>query len=238
MERYNQAGFSVFSIDYRLAPESRLPEIVEDVRDALAWLKQEGQSRFDLDVSRIAVAGSSAGGYLGLMTGTFADKPTAIVSFYGYGDIVGDWYGRPDPFYCRMPLVTRDEAYSIVGNRVISTAGLGRFSFYQYCRQQGVWAKEVSGINPRLDKQPLLAYCPLYRVEPDYPPTLLLHGTKDTDVPYEQSALMAEELTRKGVPNQLIRLEGMGHLFDRNMSDPVVAQAFDQVIDFLQTHLR
>ena len=80
MERYNQAGFSVFSIDYRLAPESRLPEIVEDVRDALAWLKQEGLSRFDLDVSRIAVAGSSAGGYLGLMTGTFADKPTAIVS--------------------------------------------------------------------------------------------------------------------------------------------------------------
>src|SRR5690242_11997639 len=32
-----EAGFTVVSIDYRLAPETKLPGIIEDVRDAFRW---------------------------------------------------------------------------------------------------------------------------------------------------------------------------------------------------------
>ena len=32
-------------------------------------------------------------------------RPKALVSVWGYGDIVGAWYSRPDPFYCRQPAV-------------------------------------------------------------------------------------------------------------------------------------
>jgi acetyl esterase/lipase len=35
-------------------------------------------------------------------------------------------------------------------------------------------------------------------VSEKYPPTLLLHGDKDTDVPFEQSEQMAQELKRYG----------------------------------------
>jgi len=57
-------GFALVSIDYRLAPETKLPAIIEDIEDAFRWLRKEGRRRFQLDTSRIAVMGGSAGGYL------------------------------------------------------------------------------------------------------------------------------------------------------------------------------
>jgi acetyl esterase/lipase len=38
---YLEAGFSVVSIDYRLAPETKLPEIAQDISDALTWVRSE-----------------------------------------------------------------------------------------------------------------------------------------------------------------------------------------------------
>lgn len=39
------AGFAVVSIDYRLAPETKLAAILEDVQDACKWVRDKGQSR-------------------------------------------------------------------------------------------------------------------------------------------------------------------------------------------------
>ena len=40
------AGYVVVSIDYRLAPETKLTGILEDVRDAFAWIRSEGEKQF------------------------------------------------------------------------------------------------------------------------------------------------------------------------------------------------
>ena len=57
------------------------------------------------------------------------------------------------------------------------------------------------------DREPRLfdPFCPLRNVTKEYPPTLLLHGDNDTDVPFEQSVLMAKELERHGILHELIR---------------------------------
>lgn len=136
VELYNKEGYSVISLDYRLAPETKLEYIVEDVRDALAWIREKGQDILGIDSSKVVLVGSSAGAYLGLLSGTFEHKPNAIVSFYGYGDILADWYGKPSEYYCKMPLVTKEEAYSVIGDKAITQGSRERFLYYLYCRQK------------------------------------------------------------------------------------------------------
>jgi len=56
------------SIDYRLEPEVRLPEIVGDLEDAWAWLSAHA-GELGVDQSRIVLLGHSAGGFLALLGG-------------------------------------------------------------------------------------------------------------------------------------------------------------------------
>ncbi len=242
MEKYVGAGFTVVSIDYRLAPEVKLPAILEDVRDAYAWLRAKGPGLFAIDPNRIAVVGGSAGGYLTLMCGDMLrPRPKALVAFYGYGDIDGPWYGKPDPFYLRSPAVSREEAYAAVGGKVLTGAGSpnNRGRFYLYCRQHGIWPQEVAGLDPVTQPRAFDRYCPIRNITRDYPPTMLLHGDADTDVPYQQSVAMDAELARRGVEHQFITIPGGPHGFDggKRMSDPVVAQAFARALEFLQRHM-
>jgi acetyl esterase/lipase len=240
LDRYLNAGYTVVSIDYRLAPETKLKEILDDIQDANRWVRQRGPDLFRIDPDRLAVIGHSAGGYLTLASGfLFRPRPRALVSFYGYGDIAGAWYSRPDPFYSKQPAVSKEDAYGAVGGRVISgTEGPNqRGRFYLYCRQQGLWPREVAGHDPDTEPKAFDRLCPVRNVTKDYPPTLLLHGDKDTDVPYEQSVVMAEKLSRAGVEHELITIRDGGHGFDRKLDDPPVAQAFDRALAFLQRHL-
>ena len=69
VEVYLNAGYTVVTADYRLAPETKLETILEDVQDAYQWLVRQGPTLFNIDPSRIAVIGPSAGGYLTLLMG-------------------------------------------------------------------------------------------------------------------------------------------------------------------------
>jgi acetyl esterase/lipase len=241
---YLDAGYLLVSIDYRLAPETKIPGIVEDLSDAMTWIAEEGPDLFGADPERLAVIGHSAGGYLTLMAGFCSEvKPKALVPFYGYGDIVGDWYSKPDPFYRKQELVPEDRARSRVGTEEIAN-DIGtekRGEFYLYCRQNGLWPKEVGGADPETDPEFFIPYSPVKNVDENYPPTLLLHGDNDTDVPYVQSVLFAETLKRNGVEYELITIEDGPHGFDgRNggLADPENAKVFERVLTFLDKYLK
>ncbi|KAB2337257.1 alpha/beta hydrolase [Cytobacillus depressus] len=238
IEFFHEAGFNIFSIDYRLAPETKLHEIKSDIIDALSWVENEGTAQFDYDANKIAVMGGSAGGFLSLLTGLFENKPKAIVSFYGYGDITGNWAIQPSPHYQTMTNVPKELVKSLVSDQVISVGPIEkRYAIYMYARQNGEWINEISGLHHILDKKKLSQFCPLHQANADFPPTLLLHGTNDEDVPYEQSVLMAEKLKEIGVDNKLITIPDGKHVFDEEWNSPIVKQAFTDVLDFLKSHL-
>jgi len=235
------AGYTVVSADYRLAPATKLAGILEDVRDAWRWIRGEGPGLFGADPHRIAVMGASAGGYLTLMTGfRVKPRPCALVSVAGYGDVAGAWYSRPDPFYRRQPLVSEQSARAAVGEaETVGSPGWkdSRGLFYLYCRQQGRWPQEVVGHDPDAERRAFYPFCPVCNVTPHYPPTLLVHGDKDTDVPYEQSAMMAAELARAGVEHEFITIRGGGHC-SLGRDEAEVAATYPRLIAFLDRHLK
>lgn len=231
--------YIVVSIDYRLAPETKLPAIIEDIQDAYRWVREQGPELFHMNSETIAVAGLSAGGYLTLMSGfMLSPRPRALLSLSGYGDITSAWYSRPSPFYLRQPAISKEQANRSVRTRCVTASEKGddRWSFYLYCRQQGIWPKEVAGHDPDSEPHWFDPYCAVRNVSGTYPPTLLIHGTADTDVPYEESVKMHEKLTQFKVHHKFLRVPGGSHCL-ANDAPAVRASVFRQAMDFVTAQI-
>jgi acetyl esterase/lipase len=235
--------FVLVSFDYRLAPEVKLPAIIEDVRDAFGWLRERGPTLFHIDPDRLVVAGGSAGGYLTMMTGIcITPRPRALVAYWGYGDVDGPWYTKPSDFYRKqVPLVSREDAYDGIGGKVLTgadgDAAKPRNRFYHYLRQNGLWTREVTGFDPATEPRKLDPYCPVRNLTADYPPILMIHGTTDDDVPYEESAAMDRELTRLKAPHELITVRGAGHGLAGG-DKKAVDDAHERALTFIREHLK
>ncbi|WP_027084433.1 alpha/beta hydrolase [Cohnella panacarvi] len=237
---FGRAGFSIVNIDYRLAPETTIERIVEDVKDAIHWVKHEASGMYGFDSDAMALMGSSVGGYLSLLMGTMPDnvRPKAIVSLYGYGNIIGSWLSEPSAYYCSKQAVSEKEAAKTVGDRELTSGAWARFDYYVRCRQQGDWLTKVCGFDATRNQGRILPYNPISHVAPHYPPTIFLHGDQDTDVPYEQSVLMHDELRIHGVISKLVTIEGADHVFDQHFDKPDVRSAFEDIVAFLNKHVR
>lgn len=235
---YLHAGFAIISVDYRLAPETKIGEILDDVVDAYYWVQEHGES-IGIDADHIALVGHSAGAYLALLAAIrLSPKPTAVISFYGYGDISGEWANKPSAHYCQKGVISPEEARKNIGNRPISCSSIrARIKFYIYCRQQGIWGREILGDDHDDIQTVQSLYCPVFSITAPFPPTLLLHGDQDVDVPVSQTLILGRKLNSIGVPSEQIILNGYDHAFDvrrKGLSDPVVFRAFDVVKDFLK----
>jgi acetyl esterase/lipase len=231
-------NYVLISLDYRLAPAVKLPAIIEDLQDAFAWIRDQGRRRFFLDPDRMVVAGGSAGGYLTMMTGICVKPPPrALLTFWGYGDINAPWYTMPSAHYRKLPLVGDDEARRVVE----AAAGLEprsekRRSYYLYLRQNGLWTKAVSGFDPSTQHVQLDCYCPVRNITPRYPPTLMIHGTADDDVPYEESAKMAAALAAQGVWHELVTVANGGHGLG-GAGDEAIRKAHARALEFIHDQL-
>lgn len=75
----------------------------------------------------------------------------------------------------------------------------------------GRWPIEVTGHDPRLEPKWFDPYCPIRNVTKNYPPSILIHGTVDEDVPYQESENMARKLREHGIEHELIPMYGAGH---------------------------
>ncbi|TFK57021.1 alpha/beta-hydrolase, partial [Heliocybe sulcata] len=79
--KYNHV---LVSPDYRLAPQARMPEIVSDVADALAFVrdalpaKLASDANVKIDTARIATCGSSAGGWLSLLAAYYIKADMSV----------------------------------------------------------------------------------------------------------------------------------------------------------------
>ncbi|MEN3340272.1 MAG: acetyl esterase [Acidobacteriota bacterium] len=80
------AGLAWFSIDYRLTPRFTNEDQLEDVRQAVRFLKAQ-HTRFNIDPRRVFLVGESASGQMVAQLAAEDRSLAGVVSFYGVYDI-------------------------------------------------------------------------------------------------------------------------------------------------------
>ncbi len=91
-------GYTVFSIDYRHAPQYQFPAQLEDVRTALDFIREHA-SEYEADPERMVLLGRSAGAHLAMLAAYQADAPPirAVVNYYGPVDLTEGYKSPPTP---------------------------------------------------------------------------------------------------------------------------------------------
>lgn len=86
LTRWQEQGYAVASVNYRLVPDNTVEEQATDIANAVAWLKGNA-ARLGFDGKRIALVGHSAGAHLVALVGT---DPTYLrAAGLRPGDIAG-----------------------------------------------------------------------------------------------------------------------------------------------------
>jgi alpha-L-fucosidase 2 len=80
-----RAGLAWFSIDYRLTPAFTHDDQLEDLRQAIRFVRA-GHKRFNVDPARIVLLGESASGQMVAMMAAEDRSLAGVVSFYGVYD--------------------------------------------------------------------------------------------------------------------------------------------------------
>ena len=146
---------------------------------------------YHVDVTKIAIIGESAGGFLVNYAGTHETPETRVAA-------VVDFYGPVD--YGKLALQRRDhpELFNMASiNRHMANGGSTRFF--------GADQLDAAGLAK------LRALAPIFAVHKGMPPFLCIHGTKDDQVSYDQSPAMCDAMHKVGAGCDLISIEGGGH---------------------------
>lgn len=224
------------SADYRLAPQTRLPGIISDVRDAVAYVQSKQFSNDvdgKVDSTRLVVSGSSAGGWLALLAGSelgykecdIASNPgkiVGVVPIYPITDITKPfWTTKQHPVsYMNGRIIDGPKDLGNYldpnGEKVASSAlDSPRNVFYHYMIQEAL-LQELLLDGTGISASTFSVAPALDEGRITMPPTLMTHGTIDDKVPIDQAEEVYEALKRRNIPVEMVREEGKDHLYDRD----------------------
>lgn len=211
------AGFAMVSVNYRLAPKHPFPACVDDVETAISFIKSHAQE-WAIDSSRLVLMGDSAGGLIVSVVGGRAKAENgvaAVVSLYGEHD-----------------LITRvTENPCIMDGRAVPIPSGG-------CLSPGLAALlGIQSVTPDSMKIIREASAVSY-VRKQMPPYLLIHGTREFHVPFEQAISMQEAMKRAGADCTLIPILGGSHGVGGWEKLPHGTDYKEQTLTWLRSKLR
>ena len=185
-------GFAVASVDYRLSTQAKFPAQVHDIKSAIRFLRGHGE-RWHLPTKKIVVAGDSAGGHLAALVGVSN----------GNAELEGE--------------IGSDRGQSSDAQGIISFYGAANLT--TILKQSTPHGLEVRVpaldllLGGQPDAVPELARLasPVFHVDHDDTPLLLLHGDQDPQMPINQSLELLGAYKKANAPVQLEAVHGAGH---------------------------
>lgn len=191
---FTKYGYAVVGVNYRMSGEAIFPAAVSDCKAAVRFIRANA-SEYNLDSSKMAIWGASAGANLAVMVGILGNTDildgdvTDNIDFSASVDAVIDWFGPLDFFHMDSDFallnVTEDDRQGPLG----SLTGRDDSPESKYIGQNVMIEEEYTQrSNP-------LTYLNNDKVKIDELPMFFIqHGNKDVNVPYLQSQRLFDEL--------------------------------------------
>jgi len=201
------------SVGYRLTGEAIWPAQIHDCKAAIRWLRANAK-KYNLDPEQIGVWGISAGGQLVSLLGTSG----------GVKELEGasGSPGRSSRVTCVVDFCGPSD--------FLAFARFRRKALPPPAEANSPESKLLGG--PVSEKKDLaLAASPVTYASADDPPFLIVHGTSDELVPFDQAELLQAALKKAGAEAILVEIEGGGH----GIGGPEVGR---RVRDFFAKYLR
>lgn len=193
MNRMAAAGWVCVAVNYRLAPGTKMPGQIVDVKAALAWVHAE-ITAFGGDPTRVVVTGGSAGGHLAAFAALTQGDPEFQPGFEDADTSV----------VAAVPVYPPTDLLATF-----------RFRTRRDTRWAGRAAALVFGVTPDVDPDRYRRWSPIERVTGPGVPQLVVQGSADNLVPESQTCAYVERL--RAVPGQevvYLEVPGAPHAFD------------------------
>jgi acetyl esterase len=174
-----EAGFTVFNLEYPLAPERPHPFMIQSILRAVAWIKARHP-----DIERVHMMGDSAGANLAAMYGVLYCNPELFAHIGG--DVGPDDVLRPESIVSMYGLLDRG---TLVGEKPEELKGVPKLFLQSY------GGPDVLRLGPIAPEK---AITPMDLEWKHHPPCFL--GVGDIDFLHDSSELYARELENRGIP--------------------------------------
>ncbi len=198
---FNELGYALVSIDYRVAPEFNYPAHVQDIFCALAWV-HANSATYGFDTERIVALGDSAGGYLVAMLGT-VDTPSIYMEDCPNQLSQADWIQGVVAFYGGYDFTSIDG----LTNDIVKTA------------YEPYWGTTFD----KVPAETLAEMSPISWVDGSEPPFLIINGINDLTTPTWRAEDFASALEDSGATVELLLVDA-GHGFF--IGDSVIKSAY------------
>ncbi len=202
---FAELGYTAASVNYRLSAQHKFPANIEDVFDAVRFLTANAD-QYRIDPQRIVTYGGSAGGHLSAFIGLAAN--TAGRS-YNAGINADAFKG------------------------VISLYGMHDLTLD--IQRAHPFTVQYIGRSYKPADSAYRDASPVYHVDSDDPPVLLVHGSLDGSVSVLNSDALSTQLEAASVPYTYDRVEGWPHAMD--FFSPIGERTLWHAYQFLRANM-
>jgi len=208
IENLAARGFAAATVSYRFAPKDPFPAPLEDCKTAIRFLRAKAKE-YDLDGSRVAALGFSAGGHLAALLG-LTDKSAGFD-----GTLYPEQSSKVN---CVVDLFGPADLTLYAGSEGINNAFMVPLL--------GPAAKSGTEAHKKAS--------PVTYVKKNAPPFLVVHGNADLIVPIIHSERLVAKLKEAGDHVEYVTVNGKGH----GWGGETARETSDIVTKFLRTQLK
>ena len=213
LSKFAVRGFVIAIVEYRESDIATFPAQMQDCKTAIRFLRANAEE-YGIDAENIALWGDSSGGHTVLVAGITGDGTLDTPDYGEYSckvNSIVNFYGPSDiAKMCEYPSIMDHSLADSPEGYLIGRAP----------------------VLENLDKAKAANPATYLSVDKNCPPILTIHGDSDMIVPFEQSIIIHEALTKAGKHSEFYKLVGADHATGEFWCD----ETYDIVEEFIRRY--